>query len=117
MTEAGLGDKEVLRGLRIVLGVGYFSKIQYLLQCHVELFERTGELGGRLYEAGVHSFKDSIRELNAWYKLQMEQLGIKVHLNTEMTPAMVQAMGADAVILAVGADPVMAAAMRLACRN
>lgn len=106
MIEKALVAKHV-----IVIGGGVAgmeaARVATMRGHHVELFERTGELGGRLYEAGVHSFKDSIRELNAWYKLQMEQLGIKVHLNTEMTPAMVQAMGADAVILAVGADPVM----------
>ena len=74
----------------------------------VDLYERGTELGGRLAEAGVHSFKESIRELTAWYRLQLQQEErIHVHLGTELDAAQIRELEADTVILAVGADPLM----------
>ena len=74
----------------------------------VDLYERDSVLGGRLIEAGIHSFKDSVRELVDWYRLQLEQEeNITVHLNTELNAEAIKALDAQAVILAVGADPLM----------
>lgn len=73
----------------------------------VNLYEKDSVLGGRLFDAGVHSFKESIRELNEWYKLQLKDLGVNVHLNTPMSPDKIKALDAETVILALGSDPLM----------
>ncbi len=74
----------------------------------VDLYERDSVLGGRLFDAGEHSFKESIRELNAWYKLQMEQEpNITLHLNTEMSAEDIKKLDASVVILSVGSEPLM----------
>ena len=79
----------------------------------VDLYERDGVLGGRLIEAGVHSFKESIRELTDWYRLQIQQeKNVTVHLNTELTAEQIRALDVDSVILAVGADPLMPKSIR-----
>lgn len=49
----------------------------------VELLERADKLGGRLFDAGVHSFKGSIRALNEWYIGELKDLGVRVRMNTE----------------------------------
>lgn len=72
----------------------------------VDLYEKKGELGGMLIPSGSHPFKKEVHMLNDWYKLQLEKLPVNVHLNTEVTPEQVKDMGADVVILAVGANPV-----------
>ena len=75
---------------------------------HVTLFEKDGVLGGRLIEAGVHSFKDSIRELVDWYRLQLVQdPNITIQLNTAVTAKQLKDIDADSIILAVGSDPLM----------
>ena len=74
----------------------------------VDIYEKDSVLGGRLIEAGVHSFKESIRQLTDWYRLQISQLdNITVHLNTELDSDAIKALDADSVILAVGALPLM----------
>lgn len=73
----------------------------------VTLVERSDKLGGRLFDAGRHTFKQDIRALAAWYEQELKDLGVEVKLGCEMTPEAIQASGADAVILSVGADAVM----------
>lgn len=73
----------------------------------VEIYESSDRLGGRLHEAGVHSFKESIRELIAWYEGEIRDLKIPVHLNTTLTAEQIKTMDADVVILAIGATPLM----------
>lgn len=77
----------------------------------VELIERDGKLGGRLFDAGVHSFKQSIRDLNAWYVNELKDLGVKISLNTEATPELLRQRGAEAVIFAIGSEPLMPGAI------
>lgn len=73
----------------------------------VTLVERSDRLGGRLFDAGVHKFKEDIRNLAKWYDQELKDLGVTVQLGTEMTPEDIRASGADAVIFSIGADPVM----------
>lgn len=77
----------------------------------VELIERDEKLGGRLFDAGVHSFKQSIRDLNAWYIRELKELGVTITLNTEATPELLKERGADTVIFAVGSEPLMPGAI------
>lgn len=67
----------------------------------VHLFEKTDKLGGAFIAAAAPEFKDDDRKLIAWYKRQMEQLAIHVHMNTEVTKEMVA--GYDEVFVATGA--------------
>lgn len=78
----------------------------------VDLYEKDSILGGRLFDAGVHSFKESIRELNEWYKLQLKDLKVNVHLNQEMNAEQVKALDADVVVLSVGSEPLMPRAIQ-----
>lgn len=74
---------------------------------HVTLVERAERLGGRLFDAGAHQFKQDIRNLAKWYEQELKELGVTVKLGVEMTPEAIKASGADAVICSVGADAVM----------
>lgn len=73
----------------------------------VTLVERSDKLGGRLFDAGVHKFKQDIRNLAKWYAQELKDLGVTVKLGTEMTTEDIRSSGADAVIFSIGADPVM----------
>lgn len=73
----------------------------------VTVYEKSDVLGGNLIPAGAHDFKAEVAALNEYYKRQMEFLHIDVKLNTEANVNMLRESGADAIILAVGSNPVM----------
>jgi 2-enoate reductase len=68
----------------------------------VVLYERTSELGGHLREASVPDFKKDLLRLLDWYKNQIKKLNIKVYMNKEVTPQIIEKEKPDAVIVATG---------------
>lgn len=73
----------------------------------VELYEKSDRLGGELIAAGAHSFKSEIYQLNDWYQLELKDLHVPVYKNVEVTADMVKERNPDAVIIAMGASPLM----------
>ncbi len=73
----------------------------------VELFEKSGQLGGNLIPGGAPDFKEDDRALVAWYKQELESLGVDIHYSTEVTAEMIRIGCADAVIIATGSTPKM----------
>lgn len=71
---------------------------------HVTLVEKQEKLGGNLHPAGAAFFKEDIQKLCQVLVRRVQCAGVHVVLNKEMTPADVQAMAPDAVIIAIGAN-------------
>ncbi len=71
----------------------------------VDLYEKADKLGGLFNLAAVPDFKTGDHRLLAWYAREVRKAGVRVHLNTEVTAADVEKMGADEVIVATGANP------------
>ena len=69
----------------------------------VELYEKSGQLGGVFIAAAAPSYKEKDRELIQWYRREIAKRNIPVHLHTEITD--VSALDADEVIVATGAAP------------
>ncbi len=69
----------------------------------VTLFEKTGTLGGVFIAAAAPDFKEKDKQLLAWYRRQLDTLGVYVRLNTEADTDTVS--GYDEVIAATGAFP------------
>ena len=67
----------------------------------VTLFEKTGTLGGVFIAAAAPDFKEKDKMLLAWYRRQLEQLGVDVRLNTRADAETVKDF--DEVIVATGA--------------
>ncbi len=65
------------------------------------IYEKGKELGGTFIAASAESYKGKLRDLLTWYRRQMEQLGIEVHLNTEIKD--ISSIDADEYIVATGA--------------
>ncbi len=65
------------------------------------IYEQSDRLGGTFIAAGAESYKGKLRELLAWYRKQMEDLKIEIHLN-EKIEDVAQFAGAP-VIVATGA--------------
>ncbi len=64
------------------------------------IHEKTGELGGAFIAAGAESYKGKLRDLLAWYKKQMTDLNIEIHLNEEIKD--VAEFAGSPVIVATG---------------
>lgn len=69
----------------------------------VDLYESTGELGGVFVAAASPDFKDDDKRLLAWYKKQMKDLNINVHMNSEVTKDCIDKNSYDEVFVATGA--------------
>ena len=65
------------------------------------IHEQSGQLGGTFIPASAESYKGKLRDLLAWYRKQMADLQIEVHLNEEITDT-AQFAGSP-VIVATGA--------------
>lgn len=76
----------------------------------VTLYEKTGQLGGHVYEASVAPFKQDMKDYLTWLRHTAEQCkvrGARILMHTEATPELLQAGHYDALILALGADPLI----------
>ncbi|MCF8084698.1 MAG: FAD-dependent oxidoreductase [Deltaproteobacteria bacterium] len=71
----------------------------------VHLFEKQGIVGGQLVLGSVTPYKRELQNLIRFQKRQIERFNVNCHLNTEVTPEMVQAEAPDVVILATGSVP------------
>lgn len=69
----------------------------------VELFEASNTLGGQFILAGVAPNKQEYNSFIPWQKYQLKKLGVRIHMNTELTEEIVAAEKPDAVIIATGA--------------
>jgi 2,4-dienoyl-CoA reductase-like NADH-dependent reductase (Old Yellow Enzyme family)/thioredoxin reductase len=75
----------------------------------VILYEKTGKLGGNLILAGALEIKADMKRYTEWLVQQTENAsGVTIKLNTNATAEKVASDKADAVIVAVGTDPVVA---------
>jgi 2,4-dienoyl-CoA reductase-like NADH-dependent reductase (Old Yellow Enzyme family)/thioredoxin reductase len=70
----------------------------------VTLYERETDLGGHLRLAG---FIDELKELREYYLYQLEKLGVNVILGQEVDSHRLDKENPDAIILAVGGDPLI----------
>ncbi len=72
------------------------------------LFEKNAELGGSLRDAGANSLKGDVRRYGEWsVRMTLRDPNIDLRLGTEATPERVLAEKPDALILAVGSEPII----------
>ena len=71
----------------------------------VTLYEKSDALGGLLKTIENVSFKWPQKDFKNYLILQINKSHVKVHLNTEATPALLKKQTYDAVLVAVGAEP------------
>jgi 2,4-dienoyl-CoA reductase-like NADH-dependent reductase (Old Yellow Enzyme family)/thioredoxin reductase len=74
----------------------------------VVLFEKTGQLGGNVVLGAGLEIKGDMKRYLLWLGRQaMKAPGVTVKLNTEGTPENVLAESPDAIVVAVGSDPII----------
>ncbi len=67
------------------------------------IHEKSDVLGGTFIPASAESYKGKLRDLLAWYRLQMKKMNIEIHYNDEIEDTAV--FGECKVIVATGARP------------
>lgn len=65
------------------------------------IHEKSGQLGGTFIAASAESYKGKLRDLLAWYKKQMSDLHIEIHLNEKIEN--IEQFAGTPVIVATGA--------------
>jgi 2,4-dienoyl-CoA reductase-like NADH-dependent reductase (Old Yellow Enzyme family)/thioredoxin reductase len=73
----------------------------------VTLLEKTNQLGGKLIFSRQVAFKKVLENFLDYQIHMLDKLGVQVQLNTTATPELVANLEPDAVLAAVGADPVI----------
>lgn len=71
----------------------------------VHIYEKDSKLGGQWVLAAIPPTKEELGSFTVWQVNQLNKLGVKIHLNTELTADMVDEIKPDAVIVATGAKP------------
>lgn len=79
------------------------ARVLVLQGNHPVIYERGSELGGTFIAASAESYKGKLRDLLAWYRRQMDELDVEVHLDTEIRD--IAEFGDRPVIIATGAVP------------
>ena len=73
----------------------------------VILLEKEDQLGGILKSEQALPFKHEMFELTGTYERFCRQAGVDIRLSTEATPELVEELSADALIIAVGSEPLV----------
>lgn len=68
----------------------------------VTLFEKNDYLGGKMKYADLYAFKWTFKRYRDWLKDELVRRHVEVHLNCELTPEALAAMGFDAIIACTG---------------
>lgn len=69
----------------------------------VTLIEQTAELGGQINLAVRFPNRAHLGEIPAYYRTQLEKLGVDIRLNTVADPELIASLDADTTIIATGA--------------
>ena len=72
----------------------------------VVLFEKSDRLGGLLNDINKLDFKDDMLRYTEWLQRTTAKCGADIRLNTEATPELVMAEHPDAIVVAVGSEPI-----------
>ena len=67
------------------------------------IYEKSDVLGGTFIPASAESYKGKLRDLLTWYRRQMQELGVEVHLNEKIES--LEQFGSEPVIIATGSVP------------
>ena len=75
----------------------------------VTLFEASDRLGGAICHADYVPFKWTLKQYKDYLIRQLDKQGVEVRLNSPMTPEALEGEDYDAVVVAIGAQPVIPA--------
>jgi 2,4-dienoyl-CoA reductase (NADPH2) len=71
----------------------------------VSLYDKKERLGGAYRLVARSQIKSEVERLFTYFERALPKAGVQVHLNTEVTPKMIETLKPDVALIAVGADP------------
>ena len=71
----------------------------------VSLYDDHGQIGGQFNIARRIPGKEEFNETLRYYQVQLQELGVKVYLNTRLNQGDIQALDADELVIATGIAP------------
>lgn len=75
--------------------------------CNVTLFDKNEKIGGTFDVIATGDFKLRMKELVKWYDYQLNKLGVKVTLNTQVDANYPELKRADAIFVSTGSLPLI----------
>lgn len=94
----------------VVIGAGpgglEAARVAAMRGCEVTVYEAADQIGGTFDAIASSTFKKRIRALIAWYGIQLEKLGVTIHLNKKVTPEDGVLAAADEIFVATGSLPI-----------
>ena len=73
----------------------------------VTLYEKMPYIGGMMFPGSRPLFKEDVVRALDWFKTELKQSNVTINLNTAVTSEMVEKIAPDALVIAIGADPIM----------
>ncbi|MFC1962933.1 FAD-dependent oxidoreductase [Chloroflexota bacterium] len=83
------------------------ARVAALRKHKVMLYEKEDRLGGQLTLAAIPPYKNGIMKLTDYLSNQVRKLGVEVETGKDVTPASIDEIKPDAVILATGIVPLI----------
>ena len=72
----------------------------------VTLYEKLPYVGGMLFPGSRPKCKQDVVRLLDWFKTEIDQSTVTLRLSTEVTPDLIERESPDALVIAIGAEPV-----------
>ncbi|MBU2514337.1 FAD-dependent oxidoreductase [bacterium] len=73
----------------------------------VHLYEKKRDIGGQIWIASAPPHKEELMEFIRYYRTMLRVHNIPVHLNTEVTPELIEKENPDHIFVAEGAGPLI----------
>lgn len=81
------------------------ARVSALRGHQVTIYEKEKELGGQIRMGRVPPHRDELGKVTDYLTRQVKKLGVTIELGKRITPATIDRLNADAVVLATGATP------------
>ncbi len=110
--EGDSGLVRVSKPKRVVIiggGVGGMeaARVASLRGHRVTLFEKGNRLGGQVWLSMLHPLRKEMENIVRYLGSQLQNLSVKVRLDTEVTPKLIRSLEFDGIIVATGARPII----------
>lgn len=73
----------------------------------VLLYEKLSYIGGMIYPGSRPEFKTDVARALDYFEQGLKDSGVKLHLNTEVTPGLIEEVNPDVLVVAMGAKPII----------
>ncbi|MBW1903104.1 MAG: FAD-dependent oxidoreductase [Deltaproteobacteria bacterium] len=83
------------------------ARVAALRGHQVTLFEKDDRLGGQLNVGAVPPFKQELCLANKYLSIQARKAGVRIELGKQVTPALIEEIKPDVVIVATGGGPLI----------